>query len=140
MKTFFSFLECEELMANNPVKKVNLPKTPKKNMPVSNERDIEKLLAQLYKRSNESYRDYVIMLTLLDTGIGVDELCGLRTCHVDLSNGYIRVMGKGAKERYVPIGAKLTKALLKYQLNYRSDSGDSFFVTRDGRPLTKKRV
>jgi len=82
------------------------------------------------------------MLTLLDTGIRVSELCGLRVDDVDLSNGYLRVMGKGQKERYVPIGAKLTKALLKYKLSRRSETSglDNFFLTRDGQPLTKSRV
>ena len=140
IKTFFSFLEREELIANNPVKRVKLPKTPKKNMPVFNERDIEKLLAQPNKKKNEGYRNYVIMLTLLDTGIRVSELCNLKTSDVDLANGYLRVMGKGAKERYVPIGAKLTKVLLKYQLTHRPEGCDSFFVTHDGCPLVKKRV
>ena len=140
IKTFFSFLEREELIANNPMKKVKLPKTIKKNMPVFNEGDLEKLLAQPNKRSNEGYRNYVVMLTLLDTGIRVSELCNLKTSDVDLANGYLRVMGKGSKERYVPIGAKLTKALLKYLMTHGPEGCDSFFVTYDGRPLVKKRV
>jgi len=141
IKTFFSFLEREELIANNPMKKVKLPKALKKSMPVFSEGDVEKLLAQPNKRSNTGYRNYVIMLTLLDTGIRVSELCGLKTSDVDLANGYLRVMGKGAKERYVPIGAKLTKALLKYLMTRGpGKSDDSFFVTYDGSPLVKKRV
>ena len=140
IKTFFSFLEHEELIASNPMKKVKLPKTPKKVMPVFNEGDLEKLLAQPNKRSNTGYRNYVIMLTLLDTGIRVSELCNLKISDVDLANGYLRVMGKGAKERYVPIGAKLTKVLLKYLVTRGPGIEDMFFVTYDGRPLVKKRV
>jgi site-specific recombinase XerD len=140
IKTFFSFLEREELINNNPVRKVKLPKTPKKNMPVFSEKELQRLLAQPDKKSNEGYRDYVVMLTLLDTGIRVSELCNLKVSDVDLSNGYLRVMGKGAKERYVPIGAKLTKALLKYQLMHRPEGCDNFFITRDGHSLVKKRV
>jgi len=57
------------------------------------------------------------MLTLLDTGLRVSELCGLSIDDVNLNGGYLRVMGKGQKERYVPIGAKVTNALLKYKVS-----------------------
>jgi len=141
IKSFFSFLEREGLMAENPIKKVKTPKTPRKVMPTFSEQDIEKLLAQPNKRTNEGYRDYVVMLTLLDSGLRVSELCGLKLADVDLQNGYLRVMGKGQKERYVPVGMKLSKTLLKYKMLHRQDSGcDSFFLTRDGRPLPKRRV
>ncbi len=141
IKSFFSFLEREELIPHNPMSKVRLPNTPKKVMPTFSEHDLEKLLAQPNKKSDEGFRDYAIMLTLLDTGLRVSELCGLKEDDVDLNNGYLQVMGKGQRERYVPIGAKVTKALLKYKLLHRPDiSCDSFFLTRDGRPLTKRRV
>jgi site-specific recombinase XerD len=141
IKAFFSFLEREELMAENPIKKVKTPKTPKKIMPTFSEQDIEKLLAQPNKKTSEGYRDYVVMLTFLDTGLRLSELCGLKVDDVDLQNGYLKVMGKGQKERYVPIGVKVSKALLKYKMLHRQDSGcDSFFLTRDGRPLPRRRV
>ena len=88
IKTFFSFLEREELIADNPMKKVKLPKALKKSMPVFNEGDLGKLLAQPDKRSSAGYRNYVIMLTLLDTGIRVSELCNLKVSDVDLPNGH----------------------------------------------------
>jgi site-specific recombinase XerD len=44
---------------------------------------------------------------------------GLRLDDVDLTNGYLRVMGKGAKERYVPVGARVSKELLKYKVTWR---------------------
>jgi len=84
-----------------------------------------------------------MMLALLDTGVRVSELCGLRLDDVDLSNGYLKVMGKGQKERYVPTGLKLIKALLKYKISHRPKAngpGSLFFLCRDGRPITKARV
>jgi len=142
IKSFFSFLEREEFIASNPMAKVKLPKTPKKNMPTFSEKELERIFAQPNKKTNEGYRDYTIMLTLLDTGIRVSELCGLRVEDIDLANGYLRVMGKGQKERYVPIGRKLTKALLKYRLSHRPEANgsDNFFLTRDGTPVNKARV
>jgi len=143
IKSFFSFLEREEFIPSNPVRKVRLPKTPKKNMPTFTERELERLFARPDKKTSEGYRDYTIMLALLDTGVRVSELCGLRLDDVDLSNGYLRVMGKGQKERYVPTGPKLIKALLKYKVSHRPEangSGSFFFLCKDGRPITKARV
>lgn len=142
IRCFFAFLEREEILPANPVKKVRIPKTPHKVMPAFTEAELERLLAQPDRKSSEGYRDYLVMLTLLDTGIRVSELSGLKLDDVDLYNGYLRVLGKGSKERYVPVGAKLSKALLKYRTMYRpADNGcASYFLTRDGRPLAKRRI
>ncbi|MCX6000700.1 MAG: phage integrase N-terminal SAM-like domain-containing protein, partial [Chloroflexi bacterium] len=86
IKSFFSFLEREGLMAENPVRKVKIPKTPRKVMPTFSEADIEKLLSRPDKNTAEGYRDYVVMLTLLDTGLRVSELCGMKLGDVDLQN------------------------------------------------------
>lgn len=122
--------------------KAKVPRTPKKNMPTFTESELEKLFAQPDKKTNKGYRDYTIMLTLLDTGVRVSELCGLKLDDVDLANGYLIVMGKGSRERYVPIGSKVTKALLKYRMTHRPEGSgaDSLFLTRDGRPVNKARV
>ena len=141
IKGFFSFLEREGIILSNPMAKVKLPKTPKKVMPTFSEQEIGKLLSQPNKKSDEGFRDYAIMATLLDCGIRVSELCGLTISDVDLENGYLRVMCKGAKERRVPIGYTLTKVLLKYKVAHRpASSSMSFFLTRDGRPIARKRV
>ncbi|MFC2058330.1 tyrosine-type recombinase/integrase [Chloroflexota bacterium] len=142
IKSFFSFLAREELLPENPMRKVRSPKAPRKVMPTFTEAELERLLSQPNKKSPLGFRDYTFMLTLVDTGIRLSELRGLCLGDVDLANGYLRVMGKGGKERYVPIGAKLSKVLLKYQMLHRTrDSGcQSFFLTRDGRLISQKKV
>jgi integrase/recombinase XerD len=142
IKSFFSFLEREELIPFNPMAKVKLPKTQKKVMPCFTEKELSTLMAQPERNKEVGYRDYAIMATLLDTAIRVSELCGLDLDDVDLNEGYLRVMGKGGKERFVPIGYRLTKILLTYKLKYRPQvqSCDRFFVTHDSRPLNKDRV
>jgi len=135
VKSFFAFLANEGLVADNPIAHVKLPKAPQKVMPTFSEQEIQTLLSQPDKKSSQGFRDYTIMLTLLDTGLRVSELCNLKLDDVDLPNGYLRVMGKGGKERYVPMGAKVTKALLKYKVTHRPNTNsDNFFVTRDGSP------
>lgn len=98
IKAFFGYLEHEEFIHNNPMKKVRLPKAPQTVMPVFRERDLQKLLAQPDRKSNKGFRDYTIMLCLLDTAIRLSELCRLKIQDVDLTNGYLRIMGKGSKE------------------------------------------
>jgi len=141
IKSFFSSLQHEELITDNPMAKVKLPKVPRRVMPTFDERDLKKLMEQPDKKTDEGFRDYAIMATLIDTGIRVSELCQLSISDVDLDSSCLRVMGKGRKERLVPIGYRLTKVLLKYKVAHRPGSGSgSFFLTRDGRPMSKKRV
>jgi len=142
IKTLFSYLQREELIEHNPMEKVRMPRAPKKIVPTFSEKDIEKLLSQPNKSTDVGFRDYVIMLTFLDTGIRLSELGGLRFSDIDFENGYLRVMGKGAKERYVPFGHKVAKALLKYRLKHRPEThtDDCFWLTKDGRPLTVDRI
>jgi len=92
----------------------------------------------------EGYRDMVIVLTLLDTGLRVNELINLKMDNVWLEEGLIKVLGKGNKERLVPIGKQIRKLLWCYTTQYRPDPAwpnlNNLFLTRDGRPLTKNRV
>ena len=119
IKTFFSFLEREQLINVNAMAKIKLPKAPQRIMPNFREKEIGKLFVQPDKNTDIGLRDYTIMLCLLDTGIRVSELCSLKVDDVDLANGYLRVMGKGQKERHPPLGARLTKALMKYKMVHR---------------------
>jgi len=139
IKSFFSFLAREQIIPSNPMDNVTL-KVPKKVIATFSEAQLQRLLAQPDKGTVEGYRDYTIMLTLLDTGARLGELMGLKLGDVDLEQGYLKVTGKGSRERYLPIGAKVTKALLKYRIRRAETTWDNFFVTKDGRPLTLRRV
>jgi len=142
IRSFFSFLEGEEILPLNPMRKVKVPRAPRKVMPTFTEAEVGRLLAQPDKRTAEGFRNYAVMLTLLDTGLRVSELCGLALDDVDLQNGYLHVTGKGDRERHVPVGARVSRALMRYRTVQRpGDTGcDSFFLTRDGQPLVKRRV
>ena len=142
IRAFFGYLKREELIELNPVEKVRMPKVPQKVTPTFSEKEIERLLSQPDKHSHEGFRDYAIMLVLLDTAVRVSEIASLKVNDLDLENGYLRIMGKGNKERYVPFGQKVAKALFKYKLKHRLEplANDSFFLTKDGRPLTVGRI
>jgi integrase/recombinase XerD len=142
LKTLFSFLEREMILPENPLKRLKVPKSPIKEMPTFSERELEKLMGQPDKKSNMGYRDYAIMMTLLDTTVRVSELTKITLADLDLEEGEIRIMGKGAKERFVPIGAKLSKVLLRYRLMHRPKEAvtDRLFTTEEGGPVPTKRV
>ena len=142
IRAFFGFLHREELIDTNPMVRVRMPKVPRKVVPTFSERDLETLLSQPDKRTDRGYRDYALILTFVDTGARLSEIACLKNDDIDLDNGYLRVMGKGGRERYIPFGRKVAKALLKYQLKHRPEpmGTDRFFLTVDGRPLDPKRV
>lgn len=144
LQAFWSWLEGEEFIKENPFAKLKIPKAPKKVIPIFTEEQLQQLLASIDIASSVGYRDYTIILTLLDTGIRCSELTGLRLTDVNLESRLLKVWGKGSKERMVPIGAKVQKALWKYLSLYRPEPiiprYDQVLLTRDGHPLTKDRL
>jgi integrase/recombinase XerC/integrase/recombinase XerD len=98
------------------------------------DREIEAVLAAArFKR-----RDNAIVSLLLDTGLRAFELCGLRASDVNLDEDWVKVLGKGAKERIVPFGKRARKTLLTYVLNERPDgvSSEFLFLGHDGKCMT----
>jgi site-specific recombinase XerD len=142
VRAFFSYMHREGLIDANPMQKIKVPKVPKKVVPTFSEKDVERLLAQPDKHTDRGFRDYSLMLTLIDTAGRLSEIVNLKVDDVDQDNGYLKVMGKGGKERYVPFGRTVAKALLKYKLKHRAEplATDRLFLTNDGRPLTAGRV
>lgn len=97
------------------------------------DRELEAVLAAArFKR-----RDNAIVCLLLDTGLRAFELCGLRAVDANLDEDWVKVMGKGAKERIVPFGKRARRALLTYVLNERPDgiASDFLFLGHEGRKI-----
>lgn len=142
VRAFFGYMHREGLIDANRMQKIKMPKVPKKVVPTFSEKDLERLLAQPDKHTDKGFRDYTLMLTLTDTAGRLSEIANLKVEDIDLDNGYLKVMGKGGKERYIPFGQKVAKALLKYKLKHRAEAiaTDRFFLTNGGRPLTAGRV
>jgi integrase/recombinase XerD len=144
LRIFFSWLVSEGIIGTNPFDRVKIPRPPRKIIPTFSDSQIRQLLNVINTRAPEGYRNYTIILTLLDTGIRCSELTSLKLADVNLESRLLKVWGKGSKERLVPIGAKVQKALWKYLARYRPEPAtpryDQIFLTRDGHPLTKDRV
>jgi len=142
IRAFFGFLSREELTDTNPMEKVKLPKVPSKVTPTFSTKEVERLLAQPDRTKKHGFRDYTIMLVLVDTGARVSEIANLTVNDADIENGHLRVTGKGGKERHIPFGYKVAKALLKYKLKYRGEpaGNDRFFLSNGGRPISVGRI
>jgi site-specific recombinase XerD len=144
LQAFWSWLEKEEFISENPFDRLKIPKAPKKVIPTFSKEQLQQIFDAVDTASSVGYRDYTIMLVLLDTGIRCSELNGLRLGDVNLESRLLRVWGKGSKERLVPIGARVQKAIWKYINRYRPEPAtpryEQAFLTRDGRPLTKDRL
>jgi site-specific recombinase XerD len=143
ISAFWSWLSKEGFIDSNPFARVKIPKVPKKVITPFTEEQIQSLLQAIDISGVAGLRNYAMVLMFLDTGMRLGELTGLKKNDVDLKNKTVKVFGKGAKERRLPIGKRLLAALWKYQL-YRpqpaTGSIDNFFLTQDGWPLTKNRM
>jgi site-specific recombinase XerD len=144
LQTFWSWLGREDFIEENPFARLKIPKAPKKVIPIFTEEQLRQLFGAVDVTSPIGYRDYAIMLTLLDTGIRCNEFNRLRLPDVNFESRLFKVWGKGSRERLVPIGAKVQKAIWKYINRYRPDPAspryDHVFLTHDGHPLTKDRL
>ena len=144
LRIFYSWLVFEEIMEVNPFNKVKIPMPPLKVIPTFSDSQIEQLLRAINTKTAVGYRNFAVILTLLDTGLRISELCSLKMEKLWLEDGIAKVLGKGNKERMVPIGKQLQRVLWHYIDRCRPEpnttNNDFVFLTQAGRPLTTRRV
>ena len=145
IRAFWSWLVSEEIIDDNPFCKVRLPKTQQKVMPTFSRSQILELLSVIDMDTMEGYRNYAMILTFLDTGLRVTELTSLKMDDLWLDQGLLKVMGKGGKERLIPIGRDVQRLLWRYIDRCRpqplsNKDLDFLFLTKDGRRMTKSRI
>ncbi len=117
IKAFYKYLEFEELIDSSPAALLEGPKIGRKLPDTLEYQDIEKLLEAIDLSSPEGARNRAILETLYSSGLRVSELVDLRLSNVYFDIGFLRVLGKGNKERLVPIG----KDAMKYMKIYVED-------------------
>lgn len=100
-----------------------LPRPKKRKTVISalSQKEIQRLLAQIPKHTGLGARNRAILITLLDTGLRASELCNLSLDDVQLEEGYLKVLGKGNRERIVPVGANAARAILRYRDFFRPE-------------------
>lgn len=144
IKAFFSFLTMEGYIKTNPAevlevasKGLHLPK-------VLTIEEVEKLLAAPDVQENFGYRDKTMLELLYATGMRVTELVTLPLANIDLRLNYIRVIGKGDKERIVPLGSVAKQYLERYITVVRQElvvpgcAPKELFLTKSGRAMTRQ--
>jgi len=140
LKTFFNWCVKEGFLPENPLGKVKVANPKPRVIQPYTSREIAKMLTvcdQDY-RSNAKFlgsRNKAIVLTLLDTGLRVSEAAGIKVDDVDAERGWIKVRGKGAKERVVRIGVVAQKALWRYLVHRPSNGKEELWLTEEGMPL-----
>ena len=137
LKRFYQYCVRERRIAVDPTLKLEPPKRVPRFPKTLSEADVEALLAAPDAASAIGLRDRAMLETLYATGLRVSELVALRTFEVNLDSGVVRVMGKGAKERLVPLGEEAVDWISRY-MKERKDSSDALFLTSRGRGMTRQ--
>jgi len=139
LRSFYKYLVREQLVATNPAKGVSRPKV-EKPLPTALTVD-ETFRLRESPEAEEKRRDRAILELLYSSGLRVGELVSLNVDRLSLDLGIVKVMGKGRKERIVPVGLKAVEALKDY-LNEREglEGGEPLFLNRRGGRLTARSV
>ena len=140
LKSFFDWLVLEKVIKDNPCDRVDGPKIGRYLPNVLSEEEVVALLDSVDLSVWQGLRDKAILEVLYGCGLRVSEAVGLKMSCIFLKEGFVRVIGKGDKERLVPLGEMAAEAIGKY-LDVRPDpadteSSDILFLNRFGRPLS----
>ncbi len=143
LRRFYGYLYREGLLTNDPTELIDAPHIGR-TLPVSlSENDIELLLEAPEITDILGFRDRAMLELLYATGLRVSELIGLKFDQVSFRQGFVRVLGKGNKERLVPIGEQAMEWLENYTDGARIDilaerQSDFLFVTKRGSGMTRQ--
>jgi len=141
IRAFFKYLLREGMVRKNPAELVSTPKKEKKVPFHLNIDEVFTLMEAPQERTLLSLRDKAILETLYSCGIRVSELTGLDIGTVDLDKGMVRVLGKGGKERIVPLGSYAHAAITSYLEARNFPRGDApFLLNARGGRLTSRSV
>jgi integrase/recombinase XerD len=120
LRRFYRFLVREGQLDVNPARLLESPKLPRKLPGVLSPQEVERLVSAPKPLSAKGQRDLAMLELLYATGLRASELVGLRISNINLESGYVRTLGKGSKERVVPMGEKARTALARYLQEGRS--------------------
>ena len=140
IRAFFSWLYREGYTEEHILQRLKLPKVPLILIEPLSDVEVAAIFSAFDANTSAGARDICMITLMLDTGIRSNELITLKTRDVHLEEGYMKVMGKGQKERVLPFGSASQKGLLKYLYHFRAEPVHqgigNFFLTLDGYPMT----
>lgn len=145
LRSFFRFLIRQGKIKSNPVSRVQPPKSSKHLPNFVGEKEMDFLLeVERYPDNYIGTRDHLILLLFYSTGIRLSELIGLTTNSIDFASSAIKVIGKGNKERIIPIHHELEKVIKQYLIikeeTFVNKLDKSLFLTEKGDPVYPKLI
>jgi len=143
LKRFYQYLLRMGRMKIDPSQHLDAPRKPQRFPRTLTEADVEALLSAPDTEAPLGLRDRAMLEVLYASGLRVSELVGLKVASVSEDMGLVRIMGKGAKERLVPLGEEALSWLARYMRGARMEllagrASDYVFVTRRGGPMTRE--
>jgi integrase/recombinase XerD len=146
VRSFYKFLVMEDSLAASPADFLEPPKTGRKLPVVLSEEEIDEMISAIDRSSAEGERNVALLETLYSCGLRVSELVGLQITQVHVTEGFVQVVGKGNKERLVPVGARALKHIRLYvdqvrvHINIKSGARDIVFLSKRGGPMSRQSV
>jgi len=140
VRAFFNWCVREGFLSESPVARIKLKNPPMTVVQPFSSHDVLKMIevCDLDLRNGAQLlgsRNKAIILMFLDTGLRVSELANMKIDDIDPERGWIKVRGKGAKERVVRIGATAQKALWRYLVYREKNKSQNVWITEEGRPM-----
>lgn len=144
LKSFFDYLVLEGDRTDNPCDRIDSPKLGRYLPDVLSVGEVAAIIESVRAEAPSGRRDRAILEMLYGCGLRVSELCSLRISRVYADEGFVRIVGKGNKERLVPLGEPAAEAFISY-LEVRGDAyapmyDDIAFLNRFGKPLSRVAV
>jgi integrase/recombinase XerD len=146
LKSFFSYLIFEDFRNDNPMELIETPKTGRKLPDTLAIEEIDSLISAIDLSSNEGERNRAILETLYGCGLRVSELVSLKISDLFFEEGFVKVTGKGNKQRFVPVGnltqkfIEIYKNNIRAHLNIQKGFEDTLFLNRRGKQLTRAMI
>ena len=143
-RSFFDWMVMEGERRDNPCDRLDSPKLGRYLPEVLSVEEVDAILSSVDLRSWNGVRDRAILEILYGCGLRVSECCGLLLSHVYLDEGFVRVVGKGNKERLVPLGGMAAEAFRQWRTvrpePLSPEYDDVAFLNRFGKPLSRVSV
>jgi len=147
LKSFFNFLIFEDYRKDMPLELIEVPKTGRKLPDTLSTAEIDRLIKAINKdNDSQGQRNHAMLETLYSCGLRVSELVTLKLSDLFFEEGFIKITGKGNKQRFVPIGSFTQKFINDYindtriKLDIKKGHKDTLFLNRWGRGLTRAMV
>lgn len=146
LKSFFSYMIFEDYRKDNPLELIESPRIGRKLPDTLSTQEIDDLIAAIDLSTAEGERNRTIIETLYSCGLRVSELVGLKISDLFFEEGFLKITGKGDKQRFVPINVhtqryiEIYRSDIRNQLKIQKGHEDTLFLNRRGRQLTRAMI